>query len=34
MRIELTVEFNYDLKDIVNFISKDKPTAARKFKRN
>jgi plasmid stabilization system protein ParE len=34
MRIELTVEFNYDLKDIFNFISKDKPTAARKFKRN
>jgi plasmid stabilization system protein ParE len=32
MRIKLTVEFNYDLKDIVDFISKDKPLAARKFK--
>ena len=32
MRIKLTVEFNYDLKDIVDFISRDKPLAARKFK--
>jgi plasmid stabilization system protein ParE len=32
MRIKLTIEFNYDLNDIVNFISKDKPVAARKFK--
>ncbi|POY39542.1 type II toxin-antitoxin system RelE/ParE family toxin [Flavobacterium alvei] len=32
MRIKLTIEFNYDLKDIVDFISKDKPVAARKFK--
>ncbi|TDD98642.1 type II toxin-antitoxin system RelE/ParE family toxin [Flavobacterium cellulosilyticum] len=32
MKIKLTVEFNYDLKDIVDFISKDKPLAARKFK--
>lgn len=32
MRIKLTIEFNYDLKDIVDFISKDKPLAARKFK--
>jgi len=32
MRIKLTIEFNYDLKDIVDFIAKDKPVAARKFK--
>ncbi|TRX41373.1 type II toxin-antitoxin system RelE/ParE family toxin [Flavobacterium restrictum] len=32
MKIKLTIEFNYDLKDIINFISKDKPVAARKFK--
>lgn len=32
MRIKLTTEFNYDLNDIVDFISKDKPVAARKFK--
>lgn len=32
MRIKLTIEFNYDLKDIIDFISKDKPLAARKFK--
>ncbi|AWG23463.1 plasmid stabilization protein [Flavobacterium faecale] len=32
MRIKLTVDFNYDLKDIVSFIAKDKPLAARKFK--
>ena len=32
MRIKLTIEFNYDLNDIVDFISKDKPLAARKFK--
>ncbi|TRX36893.1 type II toxin-antitoxin system RelE/ParE family toxin [Flavobacterium sp. ZT3R18] len=32
MRVKLTVEFNYDLKDIVDFISRDKPVAARKFK--
>ena len=32
MRIKLTIEFNYDLKEIVDFISKDKPAAARKFK--
>ncbi len=32
MRIKLTIEFNYDLNDIVDFISKDKPVAARKFK--
>jgi plasmid stabilization system protein ParE len=32
MRIKLTIEFNYDLKDIVDFISRDKPLAARKFK--
>jgi plasmid stabilization system protein ParE len=32
MRIKLTIEFNYDLKEIVDFISKDKPEAARKFK--
>ena len=32
MRIKLTVEFNYDLRDIVDFIAKDKPLAATKFK--
>jgi len=32
MKIKLTVEFKYDLNDIVDFISKDKPVAARKFK--
>ena len=32
MKIKLTIEFNYDLSDIVDFISKDKPLAARKFK--
>ena len=32
MKIELTIEFYYDLNDIVDFISRDKPRAARKFK--
>ena len=32
MKIKLTVEFKYDLNDIVDFISKDKPVTARKFK--
>ena len=32
MKIKVTVEFKYDLNDIVDFISKDKPVAARKFK--
>ena len=32
MKIKLTIEFNYDLNDIVDFISKDKPLAARIFK--
>lgn len=32
MKIKLTIEFNYDLNDIVYFIAKDKPLAARKFK--
>ena len=32
MRIKLTVEFNSDLNDIVDFIAKDKPVAGRKFK--
>jgi len=32
MKIKLTIEFNYDLNDIIDFISKDKPLAARKFK--
>ncbi|MDL2142182.1 hypothetical protein QQY79_06585 [Flavobacterium tructae] len=32
MKINLTIEFNYDLNDIVHFISKDKPIAARNFK--
>ena len=31
MKIKLTIEFNYDLNDIVDFISKDKPLAARKL---
>ncbi len=34
MKIKLTNEFNYDLNDIVDFISKDKPLAARKFKKD
>jgi plasmid stabilization system protein ParE len=33
MRIKLTVDFNYDLRDIVDFIAKDKPIAAKKFKK-
>ena len=32
MRIKLTIEFNHDLDDIIDFISKDKPLTARKFK--
>ena len=32
MKIKLTIEFNHDLNEIVDFISKDKPLAARKFK--
>ena len=32
MDIKLTIAFNYDLNDIVDFISKDKLVAARKFK--
>ncbi|MDX6181644.1 type II toxin-antitoxin system RelE/ParE family toxin [Flavobacterium sp. Fl-77] len=28
----MTIDFNYDLNNIVHFISKDKPIAARKFK--
>ncbi|KUJ60564.1 plasmid stabilization protein [Flavobacteriaceae bacterium CRH] len=32
MNIKLTIEFSYDLNDIVHFIAKDKPVAARKFK--
>ena len=32
MKIKLTVEFNSDLKEIVDFIAKDKPKASRKFK--
>lgn len=32
MKIKLTIEFKYDLNDIVDFISRDKPVAARKFK--
>lgn len=32
MKIKLTIEFNLDLNEIVYFISKDKPLAARKFK--
>jgi len=32
MKIKLTEKFKYQLGDIVIFISKDKPIAARKFK--
>lgn len=32
MKIKLTIEFNHDLNEIVDFISKNKPLAARKFK--
>ena len=32
MKIKLTIEFNYDLSEIVHFIAKDKPLASRKFK--
>lgn len=32
MKIKLTIEFNLDLNEIVDFISRDKPIAARKFK--
>jgi hypothetical protein len=32
MKIKLTIEFNHDLNEIVDFISKDKTLAARKFK--
>jgi len=32
MKIKLTIEFNYDLNDIITFIAKDKPVAARNFK--
>lgn len=34
MKIKLTIEFNYDLNDIITFIAKDKPVAARNFKNN
>lgn len=32
MKTKLTVEFNFDVINSVNFIAKDKPVAARKFK--
>lgn len=32
MKIKLTIEFNHDLNDIVDFIARDKPIAARNFK--
>jgi len=32
MRIKLTIEFNSDLNDIVDYTAKDKPIAGRKFK--
>ena len=32
MKVNLTIDFNSDLKEIVDFIAKDKPNAARKFK--
>ena len=32
MKVKLTVEFNSDLKEIVDFIAKDKPNSSRKFK--
>ena len=34
MKINLTKEFNFDLLDIIDFIAKDKPLAARKFKKD
>ena len=34
MKIKLTKEFNFDLLDIIDFIAKDKPLAARKFKKD
>ena len=34
MRIKLTKEFNFNLLDIVDFIAKDKPIAAKKFKKD
>ncbi|MCL6461185.1 MAG: type II toxin-antitoxin system RelE/ParE family toxin [Flavobacterium micromati] len=34
MRIKLTKEFNFDLLNIVDFIAKDKPIAAKKFKKD
>lgn len=32
MKIKLTIDFQKDLQEIVAFIAKDKPNAARKFK--
>ena len=32
MDIKLTIAFNFDLNDVVDFISKDKLVATRKFK--
>ncbi|MFA9192156.1 type II toxin-antitoxin system RelE/ParE family toxin [Flavobacterium sp. FZUC8N2.13] len=32
MKVKLTIEFNFDLREIVNFIAKDKPLAAKNFK--
>ena len=34
MKIKFTKEFNFDLLDIIDFIAKDKPLAARKFKKD
>jgi mRNA-degrading endonuclease RelE of RelBE toxin-antitoxin system len=32
MKIEFTNDFKYELGDLIHFISRDKPKAARKFK--
>jgi plasmid stabilization system protein ParE len=34
MKIELTIDFQFDLQELVEFIAKDKPIAARRFKKN
>lgn len=34
MKIEFSVDFKYLLGEIISYIAKDKPLAARKFKKN
>ena len=34
MKIKFTVKFKFLLEDLVRYISKDKPTAAKKFKKD